>query len=487
MVKRKSEHHSGLLSDLEELSLHQLNIEKIESIGNLAPRLKILYLQNNLINRIENVRRLKNLEYFNLALNNLKLIENLESCEKLKKLDLTVNFIELPELEVSVNNLSNNQHLSELYLTGNPCTQWSHYRLFTIAIMGKKLEKLDGKEITRTERMEAEAKWNEIAADYKVQVENLLSVRGSGVLASHEDSDEKIACNEKIACYTPEIRRQQHLEELTREKAKEEEKQASMRSKPDEWELAHKKLNEKVELTKEQIDSGFKPSQRNTGRFVFKLIEKCESNTINQSQTNRSSMGISGELDACSALSDHIESYELHVELPRFLDTSLIDIDIHPLWLQIIVKSKNLLLHLDEEIHIEQSSIQRVTTTGELIVKMKKLKNSYKSIEKFQSGKMENKSGKEKNEKQLEEELDAQVDEEERNKLKNQTNNSNDSSGVLRPLSEIRYGIGPLESHQQQQQRERELRERLQSTTIKDEKAAEDDGPPPLEPMIRKR
>jgi hypothetical protein len=33
LIKKKTEHHDGLLQDLEEISLHQLEIEKIEVIG----------------------------------------------------------------------------------------------------------------------------------------------------------------------------------------------------------------------------------------------------------------------------------------------------------------------------------------------------------------------------------------------------------------------------------------------------------------------
>ena len=55
--------------------------------------------------------RLKNLQYLNLALNNIERIENLEGCEFLNKLDLTVNFV--GEL-TSVENLIENIHLKEL-------------------------------------------------------------------------------------------------------------------------------------------------------------------------------------------------------------------------------------------------------------------------------------------------------------------------------------------------------------------------------------
>ena len=44
---------------------------------------------------MEGLNKLKELDYLNLALNNITLIENISGCETLRKLDMTVNFIEL--------------------------------------------------------------------------------------------------------------------------------------------------------------------------------------------------------------------------------------------------------------------------------------------------------------------------------------------------------------------------------------------------------
>lgn len=93
LIRKRSEHNEGEICTLEEIALHQENIEKIELLGRICKDLKILLLQNNLIAKIENLNRLKKLEYLNLALNNIETIENLEGLESLKKLDLTVNFI----------------------------------------------------------------------------------------------------------------------------------------------------------------------------------------------------------------------------------------------------------------------------------------------------------------------------------------------------------------------------------------------------------
>uniref|UniRef100_A0A670YAZ4 Leucine-rich repeat-containing protein 6 n=1 Tax=Pseudonaja textilis TaxID=8673 RepID=A0A670YAZ4_PSETE len=149
--RQRAEHNNCELFSLEEVSLHQQNIEKIEHLDKWCRNLKILYLQNNLISKIENVSRLKKLVYLNLALNNIEKFENLEGCEDLQKLDLTANFI--GELS-SVKILKNNIHLEELFLIGNPCTDFEGYRQFVVATL-QQLRFLDCKEITRSERIQA--------------------------------------------------------------------------------------------------------------------------------------------------------------------------------------------------------------------------------------------------------------------------------------------------------------------------------------------
>lgn len=130
----------------------------------------------------ENLHKLKKLEYLNLAINNVERIENLHGCESLQKLDLTLNFI--GEL-TSVDSLKSNIHLRELFLTGNPCTgerlliqlhhhhfqschislplsfkDYPFYRDYVIVSLSQ-LESLDGQEITRTERLKAQKRFDE--------------------------------------------------------------------------------------------------------------------------------------------------------------------------------------------------------------------------------------------------------------------------------------------------------------------------------------
>jgi protein TilB len=118
---------------LKQISLHQQELLKIENLDILCRHLKIIYLQNNIIEKMENLNKLKELEYLNLALNNISRIENIEGCESLKKLDMTVNFIDVLDLHDSAMCLSKLPNLKELYLTGNPCENWPGCKDYIIA------------------------------------------------------------------------------------------------------------------------------------------------------------------------------------------------------------------------------------------------------------------------------------------------------------------------------------------------------------------
>ena len=95
LIRKRSEHNEGIISTLEEISLHQEELCAIsEVLGTTCRKLKILYLQNNCIDKMQHLHHMKDLEYLNLALNNIERVEGLEKCEFLSKLDLTVNFVD---------------------------------------------------------------------------------------------------------------------------------------------------------------------------------------------------------------------------------------------------------------------------------------------------------------------------------------------------------------------------------------------------------
>lgn len=52
LIRKRSEHNEGEIGTLEEISLHQEDITKIQNIQNWCKDLKILLLQSNLIFKI---------------------------------------------------------------------------------------------------------------------------------------------------------------------------------------------------------------------------------------------------------------------------------------------------------------------------------------------------------------------------------------------------------------------------------------------------
>jgi len=146
LLRKRAEHNEGMLSNLEEVSLHQQDLKRIENLDVYCRHLKILYLQNNFIEKMEGLNKLVELEYINLAVNSVSKIEGIKRCESLNKIDLTLNFVDVEDLRESCENLEWCPMMTDLYLTGNPCCDWENYRPYVIAKVDT-LMRLDGTEI----------------------------------------------------------------------------------------------------------------------------------------------------------------------------------------------------------------------------------------------------------------------------------------------------------------------------------------------------
>ena len=146
----------------------------------------------------------KELDYLNLAVNNISLIEGVRNCESLQKIDLTLNFIDIEDLEESIDNLAELPDLRELYFLGNPCTDWPHWKEYIIARIPT-LGRLDGDDVTKTKKMAAKQNFDMMAQDL--------------VRASRERIEKKVL-EDKLPkdpnAYTKEFRKEVYLEELQR-------------------------------------------------------------------------------------------------------------------------------------------------------------------------------------------------------------------------------------------------------------------------------
>eukprot|EP01006_Ploeotia_vitrea_P043321 TRINITY_DN66720_c10_g1_i2.p1 TRINITY_DN66720_c10_g1~~TRINITY_DN66720_c10_g1_i2.p1 ORF type:complete len:471 (+),score=295.65 TRINITY_DN66720_c10_g1_i2:616-2028(+) len=353
LVRRKAEHHTDTLDTLEELSLHQLQIERINRVlGNNCKRLRILYLQNNLIPRIENVHKLKSLEYLNLALNNVRRIEGLGGCERLSKLDLTINFVDAATLRESLEHLAELPAIAELYMTGNPCTEWAGYRLFVIAMVPQ-LRRIDGQDITKTERILAKQSFARLSAELQRLAEQQRAKnRQEEQEQVEEEEEEEEEVKEKpkersSIKYTPEARVKMYrdLEDEDEARRAREEEESKTTGRMSEYEAAKDPIaaaRERMSAKVVPSSDGKLPPQRNTGRYPFQVREDKWGDVI------------------------------VDIGVPKYLDTSEMDVDVHPHWFQVLCKGTNFLMHTPVEVTPDASKVQRLMHNGHLLLTLKR-------------------------------------------------------------------------------------------------------------------
>uniref|UniRef100_UPI00398F834B dynein axonemal assembly factor 11 isoform X2 n=1 Tax=Pristiophorus japonicus TaxID=55135 RepID=UPI00398F834B len=380
LIRQRAEHNNCEIFSLEEISLHQQEIERIEYIDKWCRDLKIVYFQNNLIPKIENVGRLKKLEYLNLALNNIECIENLGGCEFLKKLDLTVNFV---GKLTSIESLKLNVHLQELFLVGNPCCDFDGYRKFVIATLPQ-LKWLDGKEITRSEQIQA-------LQDYPIVHQQILEQQQAYVLKRTKEKEEsqnnleEKENNEKAGKkkQSPGFDGQRYTDinnTILDHRQNTENKQRNSDGEED---------NDKKNIDEDEMNRKFweEPSQYTpesrleTHRYMEKLRESKDKDK-NQKKQKPQRMLITPEGRVLNVnepkinftLTDDEENNQFILDLAvyRYMDTSLLDIDVQPTHVCVMIKGKVFQLVLPAEVKPDSSSGKRSQTTGHLLVTMPK-------------------------------------------------------------------------------------------------------------------
>ncbi|XP_074413278.1 dynein axonemal assembly factor 11 isoform X2 [Zonotrichia albicollis] len=346
LVRRRAEHNNCEIFSLEEISLHQQEIEKLEHLDKWCRDLKILYLQNNLIPKI--------------------------GCEELKKLDLTANFI--GELS-SIESLKCNIHLKELFLMGNPCTEFEGYRQFVVATL-QKLKYLDSKEIERSERIKALQDYPEV--QWKIR--------------------------EQEAAYL--LKRAREKEEAQRRmQEKKDEKQKQMDSKPgcDSPDSPQEKPNQAeadgeqercrtVENDDDDEDRKFweeptpytPESRLETHRYMEEKRRAKDNARESKKREKTAWTLVTAEGKVLNvnvpklhfSLKDDEENNQIILDLAvyRHLDTSLLDVDVQPTYVRVLVKGKPFQLVLPEEVKPDSSCAKRSQTTGHLVVTMPKAK-----------------------------------------------------------------------------------------------------------------
>lgn len=257
------------------------------------------------------------------------------------------------------------EHLRELYLLGNPSqSNWTEGLHEYVVASLPQLELLDGKEIHRSDRIKAlqvfpdrlqyvreqavlvravkEAKRREeeeLLAEAKAKEEELADVihvvdgKATDISDQPAKSEKKsvLASQEKVP-YTPETRREMYME-LAEQKEEEEARKRENMPQERNAEAEHEEALRKVRMQEERDDGTIR--QCNEGKWEFRLL-------------------------------DEILDIILEVDLPRFLDTSLIDVDVHPSFVSIVIKNKIFRLRFPELVHSDAGKAERSKVTGTL-------------------------------------------------------------------------------------------------------------------------
>ena len=190
--------------------------------------------------------------------------------------------------------------------------------------MVPQLKQLDSKDVTHTERLEAFQELSSLLEEMKTAIENKLYQKPSAY--TKEARIEMAKENERIQ------------EEKDKEKREQEEKQYG-----NSYSGIKKPVNVPVYNEKGDV------RQCNQGGYEYQFYEKNEKGR---------------------------QIIVLEVNVPKYLDTSKIDVDLNPTYVRMTIKGKILQLSFPCEILVDESQAKRSQTTGSLQILMPKQKNT---------------------------------------------------------------------------------------------------------------
>lgn len=204
-------------------------------------------------------------------------------------------------------------------MTGNPCESWPHFREYVIARVPQ-LKRLDGTDILKSERLKAQ------------QVLELLQTELKKI--SLENIEKKRVTPPEENAYTREYRTNMY-KELLQKRQEDEKEKAERHAKDDPMDDY-----EKWKRTKPAVynDKG-EIRQCNQGQYKFKFDDNWRQ-----------------------------ETFQFELAVPKYLDTSLLNVELYPKFVRVDVKDKITQIIFPEEIICEKSKIQRSTTTGALVI-----------------------------------------------------------------------------------------------------------------------
>lgn len=318
LIRKRTEQHKGLLSELAEIDLHQDSLTELgPTLGRTCPNLRRIYLHNNVLSSLTlaDWTRLTNLRFVCLALNNLTRLEHLaDRCLLIEHLDVSFNLITFGTLQASLCHLRDLKHLADLHLLGNPCErEWSNCRAYAIATLPQ-LKRLDGKEISKEERESS-----------KQNVKRL-----------HEELESKLKQASTTGTSVDDVR-------------------AKREQMSQEWVL----LQQRIDQDRKQL---LNPTSNQPQTFREHKAVVLEVRELERNGERRNI----NEGDWVYTLQYETNRLLLTISIPKEVPTEDMDLDVKPNYVSLVLQGQVLRLHLQHEIDDEQASAQRSQASGKL-------------------------------------------------------------------------------------------------------------------------
>jgi len=250
------------------------------------------------------------------------------------------------------------------YLTGNPCTEYEGYREYVIATLDN-LQWLDGKEIEKSERILAKQNYEKIRNKIISQEREYTKKREK----EKQDATKTKATDKEKGENSTESHSENNEDKTEKEEEEEEKRywQEKTDFTPESRIELHQHIEEKRKQREKKDDERLGRNKPQKERRFF----TDDGRVLNINQ---------GKWDF--EFHDDEENNKFVLDLPcfKYLDSSLIDVDVQPLYCRVTVKAKVFQLGLSEEVNPDSSSAKRSQTTGHLIIEMPKVKQVVKPL-----------------------------------------------------------------------------------------------------------
>ncbi|XP_006814401.1 dynein axonemal assembly factor 11-like, partial [Saccoglossus kowalevskii] len=263
-------------------------------------------------------------------------------CESLKKIDLTVNFVgELTSIEC----LKNSYNLQELFLTGNPCVNYEGYRQYVIATLPQ-LMYLDGKQISKSERITAIQQLDTVKPFILQQQKEYAKKRAQEKQEAEAKKEKKKQKTKSQKDKNPgfdgrwytDINKEDLEKRKDIEKADEEneEDEEAAKKEDDYWDEEIPFTPEsRIEMHEQMVEEEKKKEEgKKSGPHVPQREVRLQTDDGTILNVNEAKINFS--------LSDDEKSNALllDVECYKHLDTSLLDVDVQPCYVKVVIKGK---------------------------------------------------------------------------------------------------------------------------------------------------